>query len=78
MQIVLVNLNMASLSSSSQNVMFTGKGDVDAFIAKIEVLNKLKKYEGEEAAAFIASSLEESAFNVYLRYRWKIRKILQR
>ena len=53
---------MASLSSSSQNVMFTGKGDVDAFIAKIEVLNKLKKYEGEEA-----SRLEESAFNVYLR-----------
>ena len=51
---------MSSYSNStpSNNVMFNGKGDVDAFIAKVELYNKLKKYEGEEAAALLASRLE--------------------
>ena len=66
----LNNLNMSSYSNStpSNNVMFNGKGDVDAFIAKVELCNKLKKYEGGEAAALLASRLEEpAAFNVCLR-----------
>ena len=65
----LNNLNMSLYNNStlSNNVMFNGEGDVDAFIAKVELYNKLKKHEGEEAAALLASRLEEPAFNVYLR-----------
>ena len=68
---IIYYLNMTSYSNStpSNNVVFNGKGEVDAFIAKIELYNKLKKYEGEEeeAAALLPSRLEEPAFNVCLR-----------
>ena len=38
---------------------FDGKGDVNAFIVKVELYNKLKKYKGEDAAASLASRLQE-------------------
>lgn len=46
---------------------FNGKGDVNAFILKVELHSKLKKYVGEDAAVFLASRLQEPAFNVYMR-----------
>lgn len=46
---------------------FSGKGDVNAFIKKMELLIALKGYEGEKAAQAMASKLEQPAFNVYLR-----------
>ena len=46
---------------------FNGKGDVNAFIKKIELLSSLKGYTGEKAAQALASKLEPPAFNVYMR-----------
>ena len=46
---------------------FDGKGDVNAFIKKMELLIAMKGYEGEKAAQAMASQLELPAFNVYLR-----------
>ena len=44
-----------------------GKGDVNVFIKKMELLIALKGYEGEKAAQAMASYLEQPAFDVYLR-----------
>ena len=46
---------------------FDGKGDVNAFIKKMELLISLKGFEGEKAAQAMASKLEQPAFNVYIR-----------
>ena len=46
---------------------FDGSGNVNRFINRMECHLKVKKLEGEEAAAVIASRLEEPAFNVYMR-----------
>ena len=54
--------------ASAKNInIFNGRGDVNSFIVKTELYNKLKKLEGEDAAILFASRLEEPAFNVYLR-----------
>ena len=55
------------MDSSKRVSTFNGKGDVNVFLAKVDLYNKLKKYDGETAAVSLASRLEEPAFNVYLR-----------
>ena len=55
------------MASSTKVEFFNGKGDENAFIVKVDLYNKLKKYEGEDAAVSLASRLHEPAFNVYLR-----------
>lgn len=55
------------MASSKKVEYFDGKGDVNSFLVKARLYNKLKKYEGEDAAVSLASRLQEPAFNVYLR-----------
>ena len=55
------------MASSKKVETFNGKGDVNVFLVKVDLYNKLKKYEDEEAAVSLASRLQEPAFNVYLR-----------
>ena len=55
------------MASSKKVEYFDGKGDVNSFLVKARLYNKLKKYEGEAAAVSLASRLQEPAFNVYLR-----------
>ena len=57
---------------------FNGKGDVNAFIVKIELHSKLKNYVGENAAVFLASRLQEPAFNVYMRMSEEDRKDVEK
>ena len=46
---------------------FNGSGDVKAFIEKVGILSSLKGYTDEKLAQSLASKLEGSAFDVYLR-----------
>ena len=55
------------MAASKKVDHFNGKGDVNAFLVKVDLYNKLKKYEGEDAAVSLESRLQEPAFNVYLR-----------
>ena len=66
------------MAASKKVEYFTGKGDVNAFLVKVELYNKLKKYEGEDAAASLASRLQEPAFNVYLRMSEDDRKDIEK
>ena len=43
------------MASSHKVEMFSGKGDVNAFLVKIDLYNKLKKYTGEDAAVLLDS-----------------------
>ena len=54
------------MEKSKRYDRFDGKGDVNVFIKKMELLIALKGYEGEKAAQAMASYLEQPAFNVYL------------
>ena len=63
MQLMIKTVRM----DSKKVECFNGKGDVNAFILKVELHSKLKKYVGEDAAVFLASRLQEPAFNVYMR-----------
>lgn len=51
----------------SKEDRFDGKGDVNAFIKKMELYIALKEYTGEKAAQALASHLMLPAFNVYMR-----------
>ena len=66
------------MASSHKVEMFSGKGDVNAFLVKIDLYNKLKKYTGEDAAVLLGSRLEEPAFNVYLRMLEEDRKDIEK
>ena len=66
------------MASSKKVEYFTGKEDVNAFIVKVELYNKLKKYTGEDAAVSLASRLQEPAFNVYLRMSEDDRKDIEK
>ena len=66
------------MASSKKVEYFDGKGDVNAFIVKVELYNKLKKYVGEDAAVSLASRLQEPAFNVYLRMSEEDRKDVEK
>ena len=66
------------MASSKKVDYFDGKGDVNAFIVKVELYNKLKKYQGEDAAVSLASRLQEPAFNVYLRMSEEDRKDVEK
>ena len=66
------------MASSKKVEYFDGKGDVNAFIVKVELYNKLKKYAGEDAATSLASRLQEPAFNVYMRMSEDDRKDVEK
>ena len=66
------------MASSIKVTTFNGKGDVNAFLVKVDLYNKLKKFEGEDAAVSLASRLEEPAFNVYLRMSEADRKDIKK
>ena len=51
----------------SKQDRFDGKGDVNAFIKKMELYIALKEYTEEKAAQALASHLVLPAFNVYMR-----------
>ena len=51
----------------SKEDRFDGKGDVNAFIKKMELYIALKENTGEKAAQALASHLMLPAFNVYMR-----------
>ena len=53
---------------------FDGTGDVNKFIAKMEVVISLKGLEDEQQAQALASKLEDKAFDVYLRMSAEDRK----
>lgn len=55
------------MASSGKLPTYSGKGDVNNFIVKMELHIKLKELTGESAAWLLASRLEEPAFNVYMR-----------
>ena len=55
------------MEKSSKRDRFDGKGDVNAFIKKMELYIALKEYTGVKAAQALASNLDLPAFNVYLR-----------
>ena len=69
---------LSEMASSKKVEYFDGKGDVNAFIVKVELYNKLKKYVGEDAAVSLASRLQEPAFNVYLRMSEEDRKDVEK
>ena len=54
-------------SSKKEKLSFDGTGNVNEFIAKVELRSALKKYEGEQLAMALASHLQGNAFDVYLR-----------
>lgn len=54
-------------ASKSSILCFTGNGDVQAFLTKVEIHAALKGYTGEKLAQALASKLEGPAFDVYLR-----------
>ena len=61
-------------TSKSSILSFTGNGDVQAFLAKIDIHAALKGYTGEKLAQALASKLEGPAFDVYLRLSTEDRK----
>ena len=61
-------------ASKSSILSFTGNGDVQAFLAKIDIHAALKGYTGEKLAQALASKLEGPAFDVYLRLSAEDRK----
>ena len=46
---------------------FDGTGDIQAFIAKVDIISSLKGYTDEKRVQALASKLEGNAFDVYLR-----------
>ena len=66
------------MAGSNKVEMFSGKSDVNAFLVKIDLYNKLKKYTDEDAAVLLASRLQEPAFNVYLRMSEDDRKDIEK
>ena len=46
--------------------MFTEATDVKMFLTKCELHCKLKGYEDEKIAVFIAERLDEAAFDIYM------------
>ena len=63
----IIVYEVQGMEKSKRFDRFGGKGDVNAFIQKMELLIALKEYEGKKAAQVMASHLELPAFNVYLR-----------
>ena len=60
--------NRINIDASKSSILcFTGNGDVQAFLTKVEIHAALKGYTGEELAQALASKLEGPAFDVYLR-----------
>ena len=55
---------MASMNSAPT---FDGTGDVQAFVTKVELIASVKEYTGEKLAAVLASKLNGSALDIYLR-----------
>ena len=62
------------MEASKNNLCFTGIGDVQAFLTKVEIHAALKGYTGEKLAQALASKLEGPVFDVYLRFSADDRK----
>ena len=58
---------MASGSSKSKCAEFDGKGDVNVFLTKVELVASIKGHTDEKKAQFVASKLSGPAFDVYMR-----------
>ena len=54
-------------STKRRTLTFGGTGDVVEGLAKVNLMNVLKEYEGEKLATPLASCLQGNAFDVYLR-----------
>lgn len=58
---------MASSGSKAKCAEFDGKGDVNIFLTKVELVASIKGHANEKKAQFVASKLSGPAFDVYMR-----------
>ena len=58
---------MASGTSKAKCTEFEGKGDVNTFLTKVELVASIKGHTDEKKAQFVASKLSGPAFDVYMR-----------
>ena len=57
-----------------ESLHFTGIGDVNKFLTKVELQAELKGHAGERKAQFFASKLDGAALDIYLRLSGDDRK----
>lgn len=63
-----------SVETKTKEIHFNGTGDVEKFIAKVELRAAIKGYDSEKTAHCLAERLEGPAFDVYMRLSTDDRK----
>ena len=58
---------MATSGSKAKCTDYEGKGDVNVFLTKVELVASIKGHTDEKKAQFVASKLSGPAFDVYMR-----------
>ena len=58
---------MAASASKAKCANYDGKGDVNVFLTKVELVAAIKGHANEKKAQFVASKLSGPAFDVYMR-----------
>ena len=58
---------MAASGSKAKCTDYEGKGDVNVFLTKVDLVASIKGHTDEKKAQFVASKLSGPAFDVYMR-----------
>ena len=58
---------IAASASKSKCADYDGKGDINVFLPKVELVTAIKGHTNERKAQFVASKLPGPAFDVYMR-----------